>query len=297
QILSGIDIFSGTTQCPDRSTDDSAVFEVVATGGLPLTYTWSIITIKTFQFVPGYDANPGDGAGQLMVDFTDSIFQGITQGLVISCTVEDGVNPPISADALQIYLDCILFKADLNDNVLYDNQFWKIMDKAGDTTWMLVGGIDQGTNLTGTGALWQDDTGGVAVASKGMLVCPPIIIPGFMSAATVKITHSYSFDPVSMGGNIKIGKVGTLTSVGIVEMPISSGQDYDLTLTDPDNAMYPQSVFSAPNNPSPAYISYIDVPGSLLADVIQIGFSAASGTLSYNDGGWLIDNVLVTGTL
>ena len=45
------------------------------------------------------------------------------------------------------------------------------------------------------------------------------------------------------------------------------------------------------------YVSVIQVPPSLIGEEIyQLGFAAASGGTAYGDGGWLIDEVIITVT-
>jgi len=296
EILSGVDIASGTTLCPDRAADNNAVFEVVAQADLPITYKWTIVEGKTSTTVPGFDEVPGDGAGHLTVDFTGSTFESLTELLLISCTVDDGVHPPVGAESLTAYLDCILFNANLNSPAGIDNVGWKMVDIGGNTHWFPVGAQDKGTNLVGTGALWQNPAGGVDANSKGMLISFPVFIPTFLSSAHVEVTHSYSFEPFTMGANIKVGALGTITTVASAFSPIASGHGYDGTLTDNTNAMYPQQVFSA-SGLSGSYVSIVNVPGALIGQSIVVGLAAASGNNAYADGGWLIDDVKIIGTL
>jgi hypothetical protein len=298
EILSGIDIASGTTECPDRATDDSAVFEVVAIGDLPLSYSWSILEAKTFELIPGYESNPGDGEGHLEVDFTSPLFASVTSFLVIDCSVTDGVNPPIMAAPLSVYLDCVLFDADLEDPLALDNMGWTAFAQVGETTWVQIGGTDGGTNLVGTGALWQNSSGGVSSESSGILVSPPIRLPEFLSSAVIEVQHSYSFDPLKIGGNLKMGKPGTIESVTEPALEVASGKGYDGTIDDDLNPMIGQEAFSEAFTPSPLHTTNYDVPATYLGGAfMQLGFAAASGGTSYLDGGWLIDNVKITGEI
>jgi hypothetical protein len=303
QIISGVTIDSGTNECPDRSADNNAVFSVLATGGLPLTYTWNILIIKStpLQKVNGYNNVPGDGAGHLSVDFTTPAFENIVEMLNVTCEVSDGVNPPVSATPLVMYLDCVIFNANLNDLKSFDNFGWMVAD-TGLTlgmVWTTTGASGPAPNLAGKGALWQADPDmgtGVLFNSKGMLLSPPIHMPEFLTSASVEVDHYYSFDPITMGGNIKIGAIGSLNLVSNPFKPIASGDDYDGVITDNTNPMYPQSVFSA-SGVSDAYHSVVTISPSLFGQTLQIGFGAASGATADPDGGWLIDLVKIIGTI
>jgi len=301
-IISGVDIISGTTQCPDRNNDNQAVFGVVAQSSVPLTYKWSLMLTKGMfgEFVPGYQDLPGDGAGHFTVDFTEPVFKTVSEGIAVICSVSDGINDPVFAKNLYIYLDCLIFNADLDSLSGLDNMGWTVADMGmSGAYWKPVGGTDAGSMLNGKGALWQGDPdtgGGVPALSKGMLVSPPIRIPEFLSGAKIEFDHAYSFHPFTMGGNVKVGAAGTLTSVTMSFKPIASGHPYDGALEDTTNPMYPQSVFSA-SGVSGAYTSVVMVPGSLIGQIMQIGFAAAAGSTSIPDGGWLIDGVRVIGIL
>lgn len=296
EVTSGINIVSGTTQCPDTLLDTDGTFGVTVTGGTGvLDYHWRIGIPGTVQSVPGYDNNPGDGAGQLIVDFTDPVFDAY-DFLIMECLVYDEVCvAPAIAQVLPIYLNCIVFKETFEEAGLTS---WGVTDFSGDTFWTVYQGTDNGSNLTGIGALWQQPSGGVGINSQGLLVAGFVRIPDIVATATIEIDHSYSFDPLTMGGNVKIGPSNSLDSVSAIEIPITSGDGYDGALTDSNNGMYPQQVFSAANTPSPLYTSYIDIPAPLVsAGEMALGFGAASGDTDYADGGWLIDEVRIRAVL
>lgn len=301
KLISGVDIVSGTTRCPDRSKDNAAVFEVKVESALQLTYSWNIEIVKSQgEKVPGYINNPGDGKGKLSVNFTSSVFKNIQTILKITCSITDGVNPPISANPLEVTLDCIFFNADLNGYSNPDNLGWKITDTGGMAmNWLTNMATHPTGAIPGMGALWivDPDFGvGILPNSKGLLLSPPINLPAYLSSARIEIDHAYGFSPFSMGGNFKLGQVGTLTSVGNPFKSITSGHNYDGSISDSSNAMYPQPVFSALASQN-IYTSILTVQPALIGVSINIGFAAASGATGYADGGWLIDNVKVIGIL
>lgn len=296
-ILSGIDILMGTTRCPDRSFDTAGLFNVTVESTLPVTYSWSLIAIMDIEPLVGYDGIPGDGAGNLTVDFTDPIFAPLKSMLIIHCEASDGVYDPVQATPLEVYLDCIFFDADLEDDGWKDNMFWMPLDEEGTTVWAPLNASDPSGKCAGTGAFWSDN-GTVHASSKGMLVSKPIVVPDFLTSAQFVIQHSYYLDAFNVGGNLKIGEPGSLETVDQTPITITSGKGYDGLLTDDTNAMYPQEVFAQNTTTLPLYTSYLDIPGVFLGAPLQIGFAAASGTAtSDQDGGWLLDDVKIIGTL
>lgn len=297
-IHAGVLILSGTSQCPDRGSDTNGVFQVVATGDAPLTYHWEIKIFRKGDNVPGYDDVPGDGAGNLTVDFTDSAFQNIPETLLVNCSVTDGVNPAVSATPLFVWLDCIIFHADFENPELPDNN-WFPFDEEGATQWTPMNATDNGSNLTGTGALFQNDSGNVDSNSQGILrsnaVAPVVNI---FTGGRVEITHSYNFVTNQCGGSVKLDPPLVNPTVGGEPAAISSGHGYTGTVTDGTNPLNPYSAWTQTNTPSDPYLSIINVTTNQLTNGFVIGLQAATGnSVSVTDGGWLIDDVTVYGIL
>jgi hypothetical protein len=297
QIVSGIVIQSGTTQCPDRTSDTNAIFRVVATGDFSLTYKWNVMEVKNPQPVEGYHDVPGDGAGKLNVNFTAPAFADISEQLLVTCQVSDGVFPPVNAKNMDLFLDCIVFHADMNDYSHPDNKGWWKFDEAGNANWTLIGGTDAGSSLTGTGALWQNTSGGVGTNSKGILRSGLVLGSSLFSAMHLEVDHSYSMTPGMIGGSIKLEGVLTTPHVGGQGLPILSGHGYDAAITDSSNPLNPYDAFTAIHTPSGLYTSVVNVPNALKTNGFYIEFQAASGSASMADGGWLIDDVRVIGIL
>jgi len=298
EIIAGVLILSGTTQCPDRGSDTNAVFQVVATGDAPLTYHWEIRDLKKETFVPGYEDNPGDGGGNLTVDFTDSAFQGVAENLLITCSVTDGVNSPVSAEPIFLWLDCIIFHADFEDPTHPDNT-WFVFDDEGATRWTNTGGTDNGTNLNGTGALFQNESGNVDSASQGILRSNAVFpLINIFSGGRVEITHSYNFVTDQCGGSVKLEAPLVNPTVGGEPAAISSGHGYTGTVTDVTNPLNPFAAWTQTNTPSDSYLSVINVTSNQLTSGFVIGLQAATGTgVTVTDGGWLVDDVTVYGNL
>ncbi len=296
-VTSGIDIISGTTRCPDRSLDSAGLFNIVVESTLPVTYSWSLYPIMALDPLTGYDENPGDGAGNLTVDFTDPIFTPLRSPMIVTCEVSDGFYDPVQATPIEVYLDCIFFDADLEDEFWKDNSFWTPLDEEGANVWEPFNTSDPSGKCAGTGAFWSDN-GTVHASSTGMLVSIPYVLPDWISSAEFVIQHSYYLDAFNVGANIKIGEPGTLQSVDQTPISMTSGQGYDGLLTDDTNAMFPQEVFAQNTTPLPLYTSYLSIPAVFIGAPLQIGFAAASGSAtSDQDGGWLIDDVKIIGTL
>ena len=296
QIISGVDIKSGTTLCPSRTTDNEAVFEVIVVSDFDLTYSWSINQVGEIDNIPGYDNVPGNGDGTLDVDFTAPVFADLRYAIIVRCTVEDGVYPPVEASVLELNLDCIFYHADLADEMWKDNVFWFPSDMAGETMWNAINSTDASGKLSGTGALWQSASGDVTPNSKGLLLSGPMFLPDFLSSAKIYVEHSYYFSPLNNGGNIKLGQPGTLQNVTAQPITISSGHGYDGDLADNTNVMYPQPVFS--DDTEQLVLSIVNIPSVFIGAPFQFGFGAASGedggTMA---GGWMIDDVKIIGTL
>ncbi len=292
-IQTGIIIFSGTSECPDRSSDTAGVLQVVATSSETLTYTWRVSEFKNSNTpVPGYDGVPGDGNGKLSINFTDPVWDTISETLLITCDVSDGVNNPVFATPLFMYLDCLVFHANLDDYDFPDNLGWWAFDAAGTTIWTLAGATDNGTSLTGTGALWQTGSGGITSSSQGVLRSPGIAIPPQFNSARVEIDHSYSMTGGSIGGNLELGGILGEPTVGGEPNIITSGQGYDTTISAGGNPLNPHPAWSAVHSPSSLYTSTVTPSNPMIAGGFVIGLQCASSA-TMADGGWLIDDVRV----
>ncbi len=297
-IFTGIDILSGTSRCPDRSIDSSAILDVVAAGDLPITYSWTITQIKNPGPLPGWDGVPGDGNGKLFIDFTDPVFANATESLIVHCQVSDGINPAVHAGSLSLFLDCLIFHADMNDLIHPDNTGWWVFDETGTTAWATIGNTDAGTKLTGTGALFQNGTGGVDANSQGALRSTPVVGYSGFSSMIMEVDHSYAFTGGLIGGNIKITDTLGTPSVGGEPSEIVSGDAYDIELTDDTSELYPHWAFSLDNIPSPLFTSRIEVPEVLASTGFVVVFQVdTTDSNSMADGGWLIDDVRVIGQL
>jgi hypothetical protein len=77
-----------------------------------LTYSWTVTDQSTGDPVPSFDGVPGDGSGQLIINWPDVVAAVGSWDYEVSCTVTDGKSAPVPATTLVVFLQCYAPKAD-----------------------------------------------------------------------------------------------------------------------------------------------------------------------------------------
>jgi hypothetical protein len=276
-----------------------ATYGVWVDSDLPVMYNWEIEHPLGWCEI---DLGEGNGDGTVDIIF-DSV--GIEEGeWLIKCGVYDGVNSPVYAEPYHVFVNGLIFSADMNDNDTGDNAYWIFVNEGNKTTWT-TGPVTDDT-LEGTGRKFGEPNATCEYESAHNLVSPTIDIPAEMTKGIMVFRHSFDFGPIERGvdttiwqayngGNVKLTLHPNLPYCQILPSDIRIGRWYwsMVTYETSGNLLEGQDIFSGINHKLTT--SVVEIPPEFAGETIHIGFSAAtSKCVGYEKClGWLIDDVKV----
>ncbi len=276
-------------------------YSVEVDSDLPVTYEWKIEHPDGLLTV---NLGEGDGNGSVDVIF-DPV--GIQEGeWLIKCRVDDGHNPPVHAEPYTVWVNGLIYHADLNDTVTGDNKNWFYMSGAGydgESKWSTGAVTD--SLLEGTGRKFGTPNTDCDWNSAHMLISPFVDLPEIMTKAVVVVRHSFDFGEVYNletdndwhayhGGNVKMGPWPVYPEWNTEPLDTIAGRPYWSLVTDPSVSyiMEDQEIFSGTN--SQLVTSVFEIDPAEAGNRINIGFAAATSNYPvYPLRGWLIDDVKV----
>jgi len=285
-ITSGVDgpseqfITDVSTYSVDASDEDNPV----------LDYEWTVRDplFGTVLFGP----SAGDGEGNWDIDWAVADIPGYVE---VHCVVSDGENE-VEAEPLEVYVDDIIFHADLSDTITGDNTGWTTTESQGTSDW--IGYVSDDNVLPGYGYKFGPFNTNYSNNSADILVTPAISIPSNIDRAVVVVFHSYDWDyyaPLEVGfdgSNFKVTEFPDLPTYDTPEAEIIAGKDYDGWLF--DTAISDQLAFYSDEFKTDLQTSAFEIPSDYFGSQAYISFAAATDdqNLAPNHG-WLIDDVQV----
>jgi len=275
-------------------------YEVTVDSGYPVDYEWKVEHPEGLYTV-NLDDDNGDGSVDIIFDWI-----GIPEGeWIVTCRVDDGINPPVNAEPLTVFVNGMIYHADMNDTTTGNNEHWFYMnpDTPGETHWTYEAVTDD--HLEGTGRKFGPSDTDCEPSSGHVLVSDWAALPEEMTKGIIVVRHSWDFGEVGRGsdnmlwngyngGNIKIVQTPELPYHEQAPAEIRNGRPYWSTITDPsvNNLLEGQEVFSGVNT----YLteSVMEIPPEYAGSSIYIGFAAATGNyMGAGVRGWLIDDVKI----
>ena len=278
-----------------------SVYEIVIDSFLPVTYSWNV-TDK--DGAPVITDDPGDGAGSFQITFAD---EAIAEGrCTISCTIDDGTHPPVDATPLTVYVNGLIFNANLDDEITGDNVGWTTAGSTGTTAWTMSTVSDD--ELLGLGRKFGAQNTDYAVDSSDILVSPLIGMPDDVETAFLVVRHSFDLDSIEQdpspgeedwlgndGGNIKIVDAALLPTYTDYAPPDLRGMPYWSVLSAGDTMMEDQPAFCGysadPNLQVDLTTTLVGI--DYFGMDIYLGFAVTSGGVDGGNRGWLIDDVRI----
>jgi hypothetical protein len=264
-----------------------------------VTYWWSCYDEAG---VPFFEDVQGTSDGLFSVTFFD---EGILEGHVqMQCTASDGVNPDAVSELYDVWVNGLIFHADLSDNVTGDNVDWTTTGGVGWTTW--TAGTVTDSVLEGEGRKFGVADTDYTVDSADILVSPPVSIPATMTQGIVVFRHSYEMDVVFSnlpvgglwtgydGGNVKITEAPVIPTYDTPSAEIIAGRPYWANITSPPFSDQPG--FSGDSGVLGALgtltTSVARIPPGLAGSDINVAFAIGSDDI-VTTRGWLIDEVAI----
>lgn len=285
-------ISSGITGDASVFTTDLASYSVVAVDddSPVLTYEWTIKDPLTDMLFFGPD--PGNADGNIDLDWGAVNTPGT---VVIYCSVSDGENI-VDADPLEVYVNDVIFHANLDDTITGDNAGWSEVEEQGTSHWTDI--VGQDSVLQGHGYKFSPFNTLYTIDSAGILLTPQVPIPATIDRAIAVIFHSYEWEyyaPLEVGfdgGNFKISQAPATPVYTDTEIDIIGGKDYEGWLF--DTAITSQMVFYSNVLTDEIQVSAIEVPAEMIGENIYLGFACATDATTYGDNhGWMIDDVQI----
>ena len=177
----------------------------------PLTWSWTIIDKTTGLPVSGYNGVPGDGAGNLLVNWK-TVGATVGHKYDIACTVSDLRSAPVPATTLAVTATNVLFQ----DNMESGEGSWLKQhgDTGGNAGWgIVVGGND--------GHWWHSNNGTNYTTQPdcARLWTPQIKIPADASNCHVEFFHTVRGYFWS----------NTITQAGMMMASLDNGTTFDTT--------------------------------------------------------------------
>jgi len=277
-----------------------SLYQVNVDSAWPVMYSWTIQNPDGIVFA---GPDPGDGNGQYTVRFDDFCYwEG---GASIFCEVTNGLGAPVSTGPYQVWVNGLIFHADLEDEVTGDNVGWSWTGQYGGSSWTWVAVTDD--RLEGRGRKFGPPSTNYTSNSGDILVSPPISLPPAMGEGIVVFRHSFDLDMIPSdpdeyfwgydGGNVKITEAPTLPTFDDPPALIEGGRPYWSVLKAGDTQMENQQAFSGHSgmggSPFEIVTSVAEIPPAFAGTDVYLGFAVTTGVSWSDYRGWLIDDVAV----